>query len=167
MPGRNGSLAKEIGIGATAGLAGTLVIQAAKFASEKWFPSTVPPIKEDPGKFMVEKAEAPLPRNVRKKIPEKLENTAAALLSFGYGMTFGTVYAAAHPQRQRAFRDGSAFGFITWAAGYLGWLPALDLMPRVDQQKPRQVLPNLASHLLYGIATVAIFGCIQRKLERS
>ena len=59
------------GIGAAAGLAQTLVIQAFLAASQKWAPQSWPPIKQDPGEFMIEKVEEHLPENVRGKFPRR------------------------------------------------------------------------------------------------
>jgi hypothetical protein len=64
-------------------------------ASQKWAPQSLPPIKQDPGEFMVEKAEQHLPETVREKIPERLEKAAAQSLAFGYDTTFGALYAMA------------------------------------------------------------------------
>jgi len=49
--------AQRIGAGAAAGLVGTALLQGLMAASQKWAPESLPPIKQDPGEFMVEKAE--------------------------------------------------------------------------------------------------------------
>lgn len=46
----------RLAFGAVAGFAGTLAIQAFMTANQKWFPSAAPPIRQDPGEFMVESA---------------------------------------------------------------------------------------------------------------
>ena len=52
---------KNMALGALGGFAGTLAIRALLTANQKWLPSTTPPIREDPGKFMLDKAEEALP----------------------------------------------------------------------------------------------------------
>ena len=75
----NNEIGIRTGFGAAAGLAGTLVIQGLLAASQKWVPQSLPPIKQDPGEFMIEKAEEHLPEKVREKIPEQLEKPGRSL----------------------------------------------------------------------------------------
>ena len=57
----NGDIAApRIGAGAAAGLVGTALVQGLMAASQKWAPQSLPPIKQDPGEFMVEKVEEQL-----------------------------------------------------------------------------------------------------------
>jgi len=46
---------QRIILGAAGGLIGTLAIQALLTASQKWLPNTVPPLRQDPGEFMVKR----------------------------------------------------------------------------------------------------------------
>ena len=85
--------------GAAAGAAGTAVIRGLMMASQRFAPETLPPMKEDPGHYMVKKVKNALPEKVRERVPDKVEETAAAMLAFGYGMTFGSLYAVARRQR--------------------------------------------------------------------
>src|SRR5262245_35937795 len=110
--------ALRAGVGAAAGLAGTFVIQGLLAASQKWAPKRLRPIKQDPGEFMVEKAESYLPEKMRDKIPAALEKTAAKSLALGYGTTFGALYAASRPETRNLLWEGAAFGVVAWVAGY-------------------------------------------------
>jgi hypothetical protein len=150
------------GIGAVAGLAGTFVIQGLLAASQKWAPQSLPPIKQDPGEFMVEKAEKHLPDKVRQKIPEELEKAAAKSLALGYGTTFGALYAISRPETKNWLLEGTALGLVAWGAGYLGWLPATGLMPPLTKQEPEQIVGPILSHLLFGIATVGLYRFLRR-----
>src|SRR3954469_7194502 len=96
----NGHL-KQMGLGATAGLLGTSVIQAALAATKRWMPETLPPVKQDPGEVMVQKAKSALPEKAQAKIPKKVESGAALSLAFGYGLTFGAIYAAVGRKDQK------------------------------------------------------------------
>jgi hypothetical protein len=113
--------AQQAAAGAAAGLAGTFLIQGLLAASQKWAPQSLPPIKQDPGEFMVEKAEKNLPKTVRENIPERLEKAAAKSLALGYGTTFGGLYAASRPETKSLLLEGSALGLAagnrTHAAG--------------------------------------------------
>jgi uncharacterized membrane protein YagU involved in acid resistance len=162
-------IGKQAAIGALAGAAGTAVIQGMMAGSQRFAPETLPPMKKDPGEFMVEQAKSALPRKVRKKIPQKAESAVASTLGLGYGSTFGLLYAALCANRRsssatRVLVDGAALGTATWAVGYLGWLPATRLMPPVWKQEPKQILSGILSHVLFGIATVGVFTWLARKL---
>ncbi len=161
----NRANAMEAALGAIAGVVGTLLIRGIIAASQKAMPQTLPPMKEDPGQFMVRKTERLLPRRVRRRIPKSTETIAAQALAFGYGATFGCLYAEIRSDHGKSISDGAALGAISWATGFLGWLPAAKLMPPVWKQRPRQVLPNLLGHIAYGIATVALYKQLRERLE--
>ncbi len=158
-------MGKHLLFGTAAGLAGTALIQGMMKASERFAPETLPPMKEDPGKFMVKQAERVLPQETRAKIPDKAEEIASTALSFGYGTTAALLYNAIPRRFRRLFLDGAALGGLTWAAGYLGWLPATKLMPPINKQEPKQVVSGIASHIVFGIATIAVFDFLRRKFE--
>ena len=155
-------IARRTGAGAAAGLAGTFVVQGLLAASQKWAPQSLPPIKQEPGEFMIEKVEQHLPENVREKIPAQAENAAAKSLAFGYGTTFGALYAASRPETRNLLVEGSALGLIVWGAGYLGWLPATGLMPPVTKQEPEQIAGPVLSHIIFGIVTVGLYRVLRR-----
>ncbi len=154
-------------LGAAGGFVGTFAIQALLTASQKWLPSTAPPIRRDPGEFMVEKAEEALPDSVRRHVPESAETVAARGLAVGYGVTFGAIYAACRPRGGNPLLDGIALGAVCWAAGYLGWLPALGLMPPVWRQTAPQAITPAADHLVYGVATVAAYDLLRERVGAS
>jgi hypothetical protein len=147
----------RVALGAAAGFAGTLAIYALMTANQRWLPSAAPPIRQDPGEFLVETVETMLPDAIRDRIPEVIERGAAQLLAFGYGLTFGMLYAAYRPDGGSLLRDGTALGMANWATGYVGWLPAFGLLPSVWQQQPRQVAAVVGAHIVYGITTVAAY----------
>lgn len=159
----NESTVQRLGAGAAAGLAGSVLIQGLLAASQKWAPQALPPIKQDPGEFMVEKAEELLPERVREKIPERLEKAAAKSLALGYGTTFGALYATSRPKLKSLLLEGSALGLATWGAGYLGWLPAAGLMRPVAEQESRQIAGPILSHILFGIATVGLYRLLHQR----
>jgi uncharacterized membrane protein len=67
---------------------------------------------------------------------------------FGYGAAWGTAYGLA----ARRPTSGVGFGAAVWGVS-LGLLPALRLAPPVWRQDPRSVAPDLAFHVVYGVAT--------------
>jgi hypothetical protein len=157
------NLFARLALGALAGLAGTLALQALRTADKKIMPGSSPPMKKDPGEFMVKKAEQMLPRSKRRHISRKFEAASAKCLSIAYGMTFGALYAGARPKTKRILLEGTILGLVTWATGYLGWLPRLGIMPPVWKHKAKQVALPVAEHALYGVATVAGYRWVKEK----
>jgi hypothetical protein len=156
---------KRIAMGAAAGLAGTMAMQVIRTANKKWLPQAQTPIVEDPGKYMLRKAEKALPAEVAKSVPDKAEAAGSKLLSMGYGMTFGGLFAALRPNTREVAGEGALLGLATWAVGYLGWLPKTRLMPPLWRQKPKQVALPIAEHVLYGIATVGGYQRLKQYLK--
>lgn len=155
---------KRVALGAAGGLAGTFALQALMTATGKAMPQTTPPIRRDPGEFMIERAEALLPDSARARIPEAVETAAAGALALGYGLTFGSLYGALRPRGGDAIKEGSILGAACWAAGYAGWLPALGLMPPVWRQKPARAVAPFVEHVAYGIVTVAAFNWLRDRV---
>jgi hypothetical protein len=151
-------LLTNIALGAAAGLAGTLVLNQVRSRSRQLLPQGAePPIRENPGDFLVERAGRVLPRSVRRRVPDSLERGASKSLALGYGMAFGALYGALRPRGGPVLTDGVLLGLATWAAGYLGWLPATGLMPPVWRHEPLQAVVPAAQHAVYGMAAVAAF----------
>ena len=50
-------LLSRLALGAAAGLAGTVVLHSLRTASGKWAPSTLAPVRRDPGDYMVDRLE--------------------------------------------------------------------------------------------------------------
>ena len=157
---------ERLALGALGGFAGTLAIQALLKATQTWAPEAVPPLRSEPGHFMVQQAERLMPSKIRRKIPEAVEQGVGQMLGLGYGLTFGVLYAALRPRGGSPLADGLILGLACWAAGYLGWLPATGLMPPIWRQKTPQALAPAADHVVYGMTTVAAYDWF-RRLQRA
>jgi hypothetical protein len=156
---------KRLALGTIGGVVGTLAIQALLSARQQWLPSTMPPIRQDPGELMVKKGEDALPEPARQRIPEVVETAAARMLAAGYGMSFGALYTLFRPTGGPLLVDGILLGVAAWATGYLGWLPALRLMPPIWRQRAPQAMVPIAEHVLYGMATVATYDWLLRRSD--
>ena len=152
----NQDLLKKIAFGAAAGVVGTLVIRAARSANDKFFPNASTPMKQDPAATVIQKIESVLPQEIKDKLPASVEQMSEKFLSFGYGGTGAALYTAIRSE-PNVLIDGAALGTAVWAAGYLGWLPAIGLMPAVQHQKPQQVVSSVLQHMLFGVATVSAY----------
>jgi hypothetical protein len=155
MPARK--LIERLPLGAAAGFAGTLALQGLMAAGKRWFPETMPPIRKDPGEFMVEKVEESLPEAVSARVPPLAETAGARSLAIGYGMTAATIYGALRSGERNVIVEGSLLGLGTWAVGYLGWLPALGLMPPLPRQGLKEAVGPLLQHVVFGVMSVAAY----------
>jgi hypothetical protein len=151
------NLIEHIALGAVAGVAATFLLQGVRTTEQKLLPATMPPMREDPGEFMVERAEELLPDETREQVPATAEIVAAKSLALGYGMTAGALYGALRPRPGNLLLQGTVLGLGVWAAGYLGWLPALGLMPPVQRQETEQVASPIVQHVIFGVATAAAY----------
>lgn len=148
--------------GAAAGLLATVALHAVRTASQKQLPATMAPIRQDPGEFMVQRAEALLPDELRERVPEAAETAAARGLAMGYGATSGALYAALRPAGRSTVIEGLPLGLAVWAAGYLGWLPAAGLLPPLTEQAPAEVFGPVVRHALWGAFAVAAYDRIDQ-----
>ena len=146
---------QRVALGAAAGAGATFVLQGIMKASAKMIPEGKAPIRKDPGEFMTEIALPP-------GTPDSLQRAAAKSLHLGYGMTSGAIYAAIRPRGGAIFLEGSLLGLGVCAAGYLGWLPATDLMPPVSKQSPKQIVMPIVHHALFGIAVATAYDAMVR-----
>ena len=156
-------LVERAALGAAAGLMGTLAIQVMRTSNQKLLPETMPPIREDPGAFMVEQAEELLPEQAQDDIPDFAEAAAAKALAMGYGMTAGALLGALRSGEGNVVVDGVVLGLGTWAVGYLGWLPASGLMPPLTKQTPEQVLSVAVQHAVFGVITASIYQWLRNR----
>jgi len=143
-------------LGAVAGAGATMALQMLMKATAKAVPGSEPPMKQDPGELMVERAEEHV------NIPDKLESAAAKSLHLGYGMTSGALYGVMRRRAGSMFLDGALLGISVWAAGYLGWLPATELMPPISEQSPRQIAVPIFNHIMFGLGVVTAYDGLMR-----
>jgi hypothetical protein len=103
-------------------------------------------------------------------VPAPLEKAATALFHFAFGGAAGAAFSAwaRRPARvgrrsrraRRAVRRrdlprtalaGAAFGSLVWAASYMGWVPALGIMPPAHRDRPGRPASMLVAHWIYGV----------------
>lgn len=86
--------------------------------------------------------------------------TAATIVShFGYGAVAGALYAPiAGRVRRRRTLVGVGYGLGVWAVSYLGWIPALRLLPPATQQPRQRNLMMILAHVAWGAALALAYG---------
>ena len=112
------------------------------------------------------------PRQIVSELTERLEIedelsegqlVAASLLShFGYGALFGSLYGRLETRiALLPSIKGMLAGLALWIGSYLGWLPALGILPPATRHPWRRNLLMIVAHMVWGLTT----GMIIQKLE--
>ncbi len=57
---------------------------------------------------------------------------------------------------------GLAYGAAIWGVSYMGWVPALGIMPPADRDRRDRQTVMLAAHLVYGTALAVMVGARAR-----
>lgn len=147
-------------IGAIAGVAGTGVMVAMRLFDQKYAPQTMPAAREDPGQYMVRQTEtaARLPGY----LPKAAEVAGGVLLSTGYGMLSGAIYAKARGDRQGTspLFEGGLIGLGLYVLGFAGWLPLLGLTRPIWKQHFPAIAGEALRHVAFGVTTAAVYGAI-------
>lgn len=122
-------------------------------------------------------------RGVERKVgiepePNTLKHAAFTYSShFAFGAAAGALYTAlvGQPQRNASWK-GIGFGLGVWAVSYLGWLPALRILPLPDKTSKQHLASQILSHVIWGATLGALSGFWEsrssspsalRKLSRS
>lgn len=71
---------------------------------------------------------------------------------FAFGATAGGLYSGLGLDKRKPAVTGPAFGTAVWVISYLGWVPALGLMPPATRQPGERNAMMIAAHLLWGAA---------------
>lgn len=153
--------------GVLGGAVGTALLQRGMKASQR-LPERLrpPPVRKDPGEFMVSKLEElrgePLPRGLRDFLAQGMH--------WGYGLTGGLVLGLVTSRRHiptlpSALLAGATMGTAIWAVGYAGWLPAAKLTPPLHRQGAPHIVVSVLGHLAFGLVAVAPIFLLDRKVE--
>jgi uncharacterized membrane protein YagU involved in acid resistance len=155
--------------GAAGGLAGgtamtVMITQVApRVAPQSMLPSTPAPIK-----FVRWTERATGHRRALSQGEEKGAGLAAHAL---FSAASGAAYALARTRLAPVAAlptpaAGVAFGLLVWAATFQGALPALGVMPRTTDHRPRRWPAPLMGHSLFGVVTAVVTEKAQGRLPR-
>lgn len=89
----------------------------------------------------------------------KEQDAIATALHFGFGAGAGAAFALMAP-RPLAVRvpAGMAYGAAIWGVSYMGWVPAVGIMPAADRDRRDRQAVMLAAHLVFGAALGVLVG---------
>ncbi len=130
--------------GAAAGAAATVGMSAFMLAARRagWL-----------GRMPPEKITARTLDRLHIRRSEQAQDWTATALHLAFGAAAGSLF---EPARQIARLpipapiQGAAFGTGVWAVSYLGWAPALSVMPPPRRDRPGRPLVMLSAHWVYG-----------------
>lgn len=139
-------MAQNAARGGFAGFAATIPMTLFMLAVHRWLQSwqqyAVPPQR------ITDKVAWRL--GLRKEMePEQLR--AAALVShFTYGTGIGVCYALLIRPWLRTPVAGIVYGVLVWAAGYIGWLPLMRILPPATKEPQGRNVMMIGAHVVYG-----------------
>lgn len=132
--------------GVSAGLLATFPMTAVMVAAQHLgLVGKAPPAKITDA--VLDKAHVGAPPSERRLL--------TALAHFGFGAASGAMYSALRPGRPslgRAAVEGIAFGTAVWGASYVGWVPALGIMPPPTRDRKDRQLSLVVAHWVFGAA---------------
>jgi uncharacterized membrane protein YagU involved in acid resistance len=87
------------------------------------------------------------------------QDALAAVLHFGFGAAAGAAFGVIAPKPLVVrVPAGMAYGAAIWGVSYMGWVPALGIMPPADRDRRDRQAVMLAAHLVYGTALAVMVG---------
>jgi hypothetical protein len=94
-------------------------------------------------------------------------DAATWLGHLGYGAAVASLYPlATNRLRWPVALRGIAFALLVWAGSYLGWLPALGILPPANKMPARRNAIMVLSHVPWGALTSLLTGLLLRAAEK-
>lgn len=99
----------------------------------------------------------------RAGVADQMDNrdrAAATVAShFAYGAACGAIYGAVAPDLPGPrIIKGIVFGLCVWTGSYMGWVPAVGLMPHATEEPWRRNLLMIAAHVVFGAVLGVLVG---------
>lgn len=72
---------------------------------------------------------------------------------FGFGATSGALFNVLHRRLRLpipAVLHGVIFGTLVWWVSYMGWVPALEVLPSAEKDHRGRALTTLLAHWIFG-----------------
>lgn len=96
----------------------------------------------------------------------KQSRRLATVAHFAYGVGCGALFAAFEPRVRPPLApaaSGALFGIAVWALSYVGWVPALGIMPPPRRDRPGRQPALVLAHVAYGGVLGALTGSRQTR----
>lgn len=72
---------------------------------------------------------------------------------FAFGIGAGALFAVLHRRLRLPIHPvihGALYGTGVWAVSYMGWIPALGIMPSAERDRPGRPLVMVLAHWIFG-----------------
>lgn len=98
--------------------------------------------------------------------PGKGWESTTWLAHLGYGAATASLYPViTRPLPLPGILRGMLFAIGVWAGSYLGWLPAVNILPPATKQSPRRNAVMILSHLFWGSLIALMSGWLTRRIS--
>lgn len=90
---------------------------------------------------------------LRRQLSGRTKTALTLLLHFSFGALAGSMYGMLEgriPLRNSV--KGALAGLAVWTGSYLGWIPALGILPPATQHSWRRNLLMIVAHLVWGVS---------------
>lgn len=107
---------------------------------------------ELPPREIVDEAAQELPP--RERPSEADRQALAGVTHFLFGAAGGALFGLATSGLRRLWVStglGMAYGTLVYLVSYMGWIPALEIMPPATSDRPGRQLTMLGGHWIYGL----------------
>ena len=147
-----GDRLRDLLLGARAGLVATGLMSVVMLAGKAaGLTGQLPPAK------ITDRATEQLPPPGR---PDRDQRDAmAAIIHFGFGAAAGALFGLGVAGVRRTWLSmglGVVYATAVYAISYLGWIPALNLMPAASEDRPGRSVTMLVAHWIYGATLGAV-----------
>jgi len=101
---------------------------------------------------------------VERFVSSEGETLLTGLAHWAFGMVGGAIFGAASKKSHwvPARFGGLVFGLLVWVVSYMGWIPALRILPMPWNERGKHGLMPFVAHVIYGTT----LGIVVRKLEQ-
>jgi len=106
------------------------------------------------GRMPPERITARLLNELGVKRSRQTQDAVATVMHLGFGAAAGALFEplrAALRLPVPAPLQGAVFGTAVWAVSYMGWVPALGILPPPGRDRPGRPEVMLGAHWVYGV----------------
>lgn len=90
----------------------------------------------------------------------------ALAVHFGFGAAAGALYGPVGARATAPVASGVLYALGVWAMSYLGWLPALRLLPPATHESRGRNALMIVAHVVWGAVMGAIVGAMRPRHSR-
>lgn len=150
------ALARSALNGALAGLAATALMSALMLAAGR-----LGLMGQQPPEAITERL---LPWRYRLPWHEAETNALSSATHLAFGAAAGSLFGVTRRVVPLATLPGAGivYGLLVWLTSYVGWIPALRILPPADRDRAGRQPAMIAAHVVYGM----VLGLLTRGVRR-